>query len=260
MARSSWRLSLSLILGGVLAFCIPIQSFAWGWLGHQVIATLAEQQLTPAARGQVQRLLALEPGATLASISTWADENRAPMTARWHYVNLPRGNCVYDAVRDCPDGNCVVRAIQAQIEILKSDAPDPKKLLALKYLVHFVGDVHQPLHAGYADDRGGNQYQVNAFGKGSNLHALWDSGMLMHISADVNTWVGKLSGNRDPMTGHALDPAEMAQESCKLVASKSFYPPHKVSAAYLTDYQHVMEQRLTLAAGRLGKILNNVWR
>jgi hypothetical protein len=253
-------MSFSLILGGVLAFCIPIQSFAWGWLGHQVIATLAEQQLTPAARNQVLRLLALEPGSTLASVSTWADEHRNPTTARWHYVNLPRGDCVYVAERDCPDGSCVVRAIQSQVETLKSDASDAKKLIALKYLVHFVGDVHQPLHAGYADDRGGNQYQVNVFGKGSNLHAMWDSGMLMQISADVNTWVGKPSGIRDPMARRVLDPIEMAQESCTVVASKSFYPPHKVSAAYLTAYEPVIEQRLKLAGARLGKILNELWQ
>ena len=144
-----------MILGGVLAFCIPIQSFAWGRLGHQVIATLAEQQLTSAARNQVQRLLALELGSTLASVSTWADEHRNPTTARWHYVNFPRGDCVYVAERDCPDGNCVVPAIQSQVETLKSDASDAKKLIALKYLVHFVGDVHQPLHAGYAPANAG---------------------------------------------------------------------------------------------------------
>lgn len=114
-------------------------------------------RLSPAARAQVERLLALEPEATLASISTWADEVRSPTTAAWHYVNFPRdADCHYDTNRMCIQGNCVVGAIERQLAVLPSDAPDEKRLLALKYVVHFIGDVHQPLHAGFADDRGGN--------------------------------------------------------------------------------------------------------
>ena len=90
----------------------------------------------------------------LASVSTWADEHRNPKTAPRHYVNFPRGNCSFEPERDCPEGQCVVRAIDEQVKVLKSGAEDELKLKALKYLVHFVGDVHQPLHAGYGDDRG----------------------------------------------------------------------------------------------------------
>ena len=122
-----------------------------------MIAAEAQQLLTPAARAEVDRLLALEPGATLASISTWADETRSPGTASWHYVNFPRdAGCAYEAPRDCPGDACVVGAIARQEAVLTSTAADAEKLVALKYLVHFVGDVHQPLHAGYADDKGGN--------------------------------------------------------------------------------------------------------
>lgn len=79
-------------------------ALAWGTAGHQVIATLAQQQLTPTAQREVERLLSQEPGSNLVSVSTWADEHRNPRTAPWHYVNLPRGNCVYETQRDCPDG------------------------------------------------------------------------------------------------------------------------------------------------------------
>lgn len=146
-------------------------SHAWGFEAHRLIASLAEQQLTPQAQKEIQRLLALEPGATLASISTWADENKSRRTAAWHYVNLPHGDCNYVKARDCPDGACVVEALTAQSAVLKSNAPDAERLTALKYVVHLVGDVHQPLHAGYASDKGGSTYQVQAFGKGKNLHA-----------------------------------------------------------------------------------------
>lgn len=82
-----------------------INAPAWGPQGHHVVATFAAQQLEPRARLEIQRLLALEPGATRASISTWADENRDKTTARWHYVNLPRASCAYEEARDCPGGD-----------------------------------------------------------------------------------------------------------------------------------------------------------
>lgn len=172
------ELNRRLLLAITVLLALPPLAHAWGSAGHHVVAQLAEAQLTPKARTEVNRLLALEPGSTLASISTWADEHKNPSTAAWHYVNLPRGSCTYVAERDCPGGQCVVAAIERQAAILASDATDGKRLTALKYLVHLVGDIYQPLHAGYGDDRGGNKYQLQAFGRGSNLHSLWDSGLI----------------------------------------------------------------------------------
>jgi hypothetical protein len=142
---------------GLMACLATSNAMAWGTDGHQVIALIAQSQLTPKALAEVERLLALEPGETLVSVSTWADEHRNPTSAAWHYVNFPSDGCTYDAQRDCPDGKCVVDAINRQLDVLTSSAPDDKRLNALKYLVHFVGDVHQPLHAGYYDDKGGNK-------------------------------------------------------------------------------------------------------
>lgn len=114
----------------------------------------------------------------MASVSTWADEVRSRETAAWHYVNPPDGSCSYEPARDCPGGNCVVEAINGQVAILKSRASDAERLVALKWVVHLVGDVHQPLHAGFKGDKGGNRYQVQAFGRGMNLHSLWDGGLI----------------------------------------------------------------------------------
>ena len=159
--------SLSLVL-----FC-PLQAWGWGADGHRIIAELAERQLQPRTAAEVRRLLSLEPGATLGSVASWADQVRTEADARRHYVNMPpEVHCHYVAERDCPNGECVVGAIERQLAILKSKAPDDERLRALKYLVHFIGDVHQPLHAGHAADQGGNTFQLQAFGHGTNLHAL----------------------------------------------------------------------------------------
>ena len=123
------------------------------------------------------------------------DENRSRQTAAWHYVNLPQGDCDYVKARDCRDGAWVVEALTAQASILKSNAPDAERPTALKYVVHLVGDVHQPLHAGYASDKGGNTYQVQAFDEGMNLHALWDSGLLNNCSGGPAAFKGDLAAN-----------------------------------------------------------------
>jgi hypothetical protein len=222
-----------------------------------VIATLAQSRLTPAARREVNRLLALEPGQTLVSISTWADEHRSEPSRPWNYVNLPRTNCTYQAQRDCADGRCVVAAIQTQVKVLASSAPDEERLIALKYLVHFAGDVHQPLHAGFQDDKGGNTYQLQAFKHGSNLHALWDTGLIESLGEDTRTMAARLArkdrGKVKPWTAK-----QAAQESCRIVAGSGFYPPRVVDDDYITAYIPVMEDRLTLAGARLAELLNRV--
>jgi hypothetical protein len=243
----------------VLGLLWGLDAHAWGAQGHRVIATLAEKELTPAARKEVKRLLALEPGQTLVSISTWADEHRSEPSRPWHYVNFPRTNCTYKAQRDCADGRCVVGAIQAQIKVLASRAPDEDRLIALKYLVHFAGDVHQPLHAGFLDDKGGNTYQLQAFTLGSNLHALWDTGLIESLGEDTRALAARLaSQGKDRGKVSPWTAAQAAQESCRIVAGSGFYPPRVLGDDYITTYIPVMEDRLALAGARLADLLNRV--
>jgi len=235
-------------------------AFAWGEEGHQVTANLAAAQLTTKARAEVDSLLALEPGETLQSISTWADEHRSPATSAWHYGNFPRDSCTYDAARDCPDGNCVVGAIGEQLRVLASEAADATRLEALKYVVHFVADVHQPLHAGYLDDRGGNSHQLLAFGTASNLHELWDSGLINKLDEDAEALTQRLLARGRVDAVADLNMAHAAEESCRIVGTAGFYPPGVVEQDYAQRYTPVLEQRLTVAGARLAGLLNAVFR
>ena len=237
---------------------LPPAANAWGTEGHQVIALIAQSQLTPAAKAEVDRLLAQEPGETLASISTWADEHKNPVTGPWHYVNFPRDSCVYDEQRDCPDGHCVVGALQKELRILGSSASDEKRLNALKYVVHFEGDVHQPLHAGYQDDKGGNKYQVHTFGKGTNLHALWDSGLIKNMNEQPQQMAARLTAMPVPVVAADLDVGHAAEESCWVVAAPGFYPGHKLDAQYVENFTPVLERRLLLAGARPAGVLIGV--
>ena len=255
------RFALCVLLtwGSVWAL-LPTNAMAWGVQGHQVVAAMAKARLSPAARAEANRLLALEPGATLLSVSTWADEQRSPETAPWHYVNFPRGQCAYTPERDCPDGQCVVGAIERQTEVLRSRAPDSERLLALKFVVHLVADVHQPLHAGHGDDRGGNTYQLQAFLQGSNLHAVWDLWLIRALNEDVPSWVTRLDRRlaHMPQPAEVFNAAKVAEESCRIVATPGFYPGRLVDVDYLERFLPVLETRLALAGVRLAEVLNRV--
>jgi hypothetical protein len=234
---------------------------AWGMEAHQAIAMAAGTALTPHARQEVDRLLAVEPGSTLASIASWADTHRSATTSRWHYVNFPDDTCTYDAARDCADGACVVHAAAAQSAVLASQADPQARLTAMKYVVHLVGDIHQPLHAGHADDKGGNDYQVQAFGRGTNLHALWDTALVQRLEPDA-TQLAALLALR--MATPAYEPdreptrllVEAAQESCALVQAPAFYPGHRIDLGYAQYAAPILLERMATAAARLAAILN----
>ena len=244
---------------------MPLPALAWSAAGHQTVAWIAQAQLTPAARAVIEHLLAQEPGSSLASISTWPDEHRDSNNTRWHYVNFPYRNCHYEAPRDCRDGQCAVAAIDAQMAILRSHASDAQKLEALKFVVHLVGDIHQPLHAGFGDDRGGNLYQIQFRERGGNLHALWDYEMVEQFHATPEQLARQiLEQNRELV--HALTPAKIlgdttpawAEQSCRIVAEPNFYPGHRVSESYVEHYAPVVKHQLLRAGLRLGALLNTL--
>lgn len=257
---------------------LPTAALAWSKQGHQLVGSLAERELTPAARREVDLLLAGEPDPTLAGVATWADEIRAESrqsdhalgerSTRWHYINFQRGlGCDYVPARECPDGNCVIGAINAQRAILADRSrPLAERRNALKFLVHFVGDVHQPMHAGYADDRGGNNYQINYRGKGApkgegtQLHGVWDYWLLRSANLDNPAYVQKLLQSpvpADPAIGADNAPMEWALESCRLIRADDVYPKgHRIRDDYLDRYRPLAESRVRQAGARLAAVLN----
>jgi len=255
LSRPLKRLSHTFILALAIQGSI---AFAWGSDGHNIVAMLAEAQLSPAARKEVDRLLAQEPGATLASISTWADKHRNPATGAWHYVNFPRGDCNYQSERDCPDGKCVVAAIDRQIDVLRTPGDDEKRLTALKYVVHFIGDIHQPLHAGFGDDQGGNSYQLQAFMRGSNLHSVWDTGLIKSLQQENEQIVKSLLVRPLSLQKTTFNAASIAMESCRIVSQPGFYPDRLVTPEYVDRYVPVMAYQLALAGNRLAQVLNEL--
>jgi len=249
----------------LIAWLWAAPSQAWGPLGHRMVGELAEQQLSAQTRSLLSDLLADEPSPRLADIAGWADDIRADPAFRWtgplHYVNLPRGRCEYLPARDCPSGNCVVGAIERFHKALANRSlPRAERAQALKFLVHFIADVHQPLHAGFADDLGGNRYQISFDGRGTNLHAIWDGDVLKSRRLSEAAYVAELARGRMPAAG-PLQAGAWAEASCRLIASAEVYPRgHKLGRDYLERQRPFAEQQIRLAAVRLAALLEAALR
>lgn len=255
----------------LLACLVAWPAPAWGPLGHAIIAELAQRQLSAAARTEMLRLLAVEHVQSLAAVSSWADaiQNDPAERALWqhtrrqHYVDLRGPDCTFEPARDCRDGQCVVAGIAHYVAVLADRSrSDAVRGEALKFVVHFVGDVHQPLHAGDRDDRGGNTWQVRFDGRGSNLHRVWDSGLLASRGLAAPAYARLLearpaSTSADAAGVDAGAYLRWAQESCRITAQPGFYPRvHRIDEAYVRAGLPVAEQRLRLAGLRLAAVLD----
>lgn len=249
----------------VLLCCAAGPALAWGPLGHRLVATLAWDELTPRARAGVTALLVDEPQPTLAGVANWADALRGSdpdlgrRSARWHYVNIAEDGCRYDAGRDCRGGACIVAAIEAQGAILADPwRSRPERAQALKFIVHLVGDAYQPLHAGFAHDRGGNTVQTSLEGRGGNLHSLWDSGLLHRDHIGEQAHLQRLRSLRRTSTWKPqAGPRAAVEASCKVMARPGFYPPRaKIDPGYLQQWRPVADQQLQRAGADLAAQLN----
>jgi hypothetical protein len=168
-----------LVMLGSACLGLPSVALGWGRLGHRASAGFAESRLSPRARAIIRDLL--EPGESLADASTWADENsrNIPGSGAWHFVNVPVSSPRYNP-RDCRRQGCVV----SKIADFRAILVDPRatragRRMALRFFVHLVQDLHQPMHVADRQDRGGNNLQVR-YGRydATNLHQVWDSGLL----------------------------------------------------------------------------------
>ena len=263
----------------VLALVSTQRVQSWGGQGHRLVGLLAAERLTPLARRNIIWLLGPE---TLADVSSWADQYLVGnyQTFSWHFINIPPEATSYDRDRDCPRQpgvgadtrgdrwrDCAVDRILYNKERLADATLDrADRAIALKFLVHFVGDLHQPFHA-LGVGHGGNDIPVSVFGSDTcgnfpcNLHGAWDSGLIAHRALDdahylpvlrdliaKNRWQARLAGT----------PAEWAMQSHDL-GKAALLPPHGgVDEKYYRAQMPIVEQRLALAGVRLAALLNEV--
>jgi hypothetical protein len=258
----------ALLLAGVFALAPLHEAVGWGASGHSIVAEIAQRRLHPRALRQVKRLLGGEK--SLASIASWADDIvlLRPNTLNWHFVNIPYGAADYVPARDCaetPKGDCVINAIARSRAILAdARAPAQQRSEALKFLVHFVGDVHQPLHSTDRNDAGGTKVAVTFFGTPMSLHAAWDYGIIDKHTFDWGQYVDEIE--RDWIAGKDLarlqrgSPVDWALEAHKLAVDVVYVLPEdlKLGEEYYRRALPVVDRQLALAGVRLAALLNEV--
>ena len=242
--------------------------WAWGPTGHRVAARFAEDRLTPRALAALHQLLG--PGVRISDASTWADEEREiPGSLSWHYVNVPITASRYN-LKFCQAGGCVVSKIEDFRRILADrNAPKAERQQALKFLIHLIADLHQPLHVGDNKDHGGNLLQIRFFDIGSNLHRVWDSQIIERHTVNEQVWLWDLTFLANPkmvLEWSKGAPEDWATES--LLIAKSAYrlpeaqtiirPGARLGAEYYNLALQIIQRQLAKAGIRTAFILNGI--
>ena len=263
------RLSFRFLLPLLLAFSAP--AHAWGPEGHEIVARIAADNLTPSAHLRISQLLGGDAPALMVLDSNWADEVRAdrPQTVPWHFVNIEIGSKGYDPRRDCARDNCVVRQIAREIGLLRDlRAPRPARLEALRFLIHFVADLHQPLHAADRHDKGGNAVIVLQGRRRSNLHRVWDQDVVEALGPDAMLVAGGIEDGLLPQDKQKLmagTPVDWANESFQTGAREIYARlpsngPLRLPRDYTSREGPVVRLQLLRAGLRLAAILNGIYR
>jgi hypothetical protein len=269
---------------GLVAGLVPVSAWAWGQEGHSIIAEIAQHRLAKESAATMQKIAdILGPGVSLASIASWADAYRDEDegTAQWHFVDIPIDDDAFDRDKECArtaKGDCII----AELERLKNDVRCKKgeeQRKALMFAVHFVGDIHQPLHT-VKEAFGGNTIDVLAFMHGerckqnckmtpmpTNLHAAWDTTLIEMTTWDWGSYVTRLEDRwlasadaRRPgiddqnFVRWALDAHKVAQQIWKLTPTNNIPDqPNYEKVVPLVD------QQLGLAALRLTRFLKDAF-
>ena len=159
----------------LLIILINSSAHSWGATGHRAVGLIAERNLTPAAKKKLQKILA---GESLAMASNWMDDVRSDTAYRkmtdWHWVTIETGKHYSESPKN-PNGDIIMTLERIIRELKSKKVTGTQEAEYVKILLHLVGDIHQPLHVGCCDDRGGNQVKVKWHGKNTDLHSVWDS-------------------------------------------------------------------------------------
>jgi len=242
--------------------CASSSLFAWGQNGHRIVGNVAYQHLTPKAKKNIQAVLKHEH---LNMIGTYMDFIRADKSkdfmSPWHYCTIPDGKTYEEA--GTPDKGDVVSAIERIVSELKSkDFTYETELENLKYLVHLMGDIHQPLHVGNGEDKGGNDVKVDFMWEKSNLHRVWDSGLIDHQQlsfSEYTRWINHTS--KDDVEKWQSEGVMVWLDEAVSYREAIYDIPENGKLSWDYNYTHIatVNERLLKAGVRLAGILNEIY-
>ena len=267
------RIAISVL--SVFLLLESVSLHAWGPMGHDVVAAIAENHLTKKAKKQIDKLL---DGKSIVYYSSWMDNiQNSPdwnkgynKTKTWHYANVDEGY-TYQTMEKNKDGDVVV-ALETLTDAMKNhydELTDSVKVDYLKMIVHMVGDLHCPMHAGRLSDRGGNSKQVKWFGRNTNLHSVWDSKMIESARKwSCSEWVDQLDRTDKKFRSSVMsgtfeewfvNTVSLASGIYEYVENLGAEIPN-LSYQYVYDYSPILEQQLLLGGYRLAYVLNTIFK
>ncbi len=253
-----------LILLSILCLSTAFQAMAWGQMGHDVAAYIAEKNLNKKTAKRVREIL---DGHSLVFYSSWMDSasntDEYRYTKTWHYRNVDEGKTI--ETMPLNENGDVVRAVEQIIDEIKSgELSREQEKVAVMMLIHLVGDLHCPMHAGRLSDLGGNRHRVYFFGRETNLHSLWDSALIesAHKWSYAGWWeqldIIDKKAKKEIQQG---EPIEWFAQTVDMAANIYDKTPidSKLSYDYITEFAPVAEQQLLNAGLRLAYILNELY-
>ncbi|MEA3047815.1 MAG: nuclease [Sphingomonadales bacterium] len=252
-------------IAALLCCTVPAgPAFAWGQTGHRVTGAIAERYLSGIARANVQLLLGTE---SLAQAATWPDDMRSDPAEFWqrtaspfHFVTVPQGR-TYAQAGAPPEGDAVTALARFAAVLRDPNASLDDKRLALRFSVHIIGDLHQPLHNGREGDRGGNNVRVTLFGQSTNLHSVWDSGLIDARGLSYSEYADWLAGAITPQQIIAWNDANPETWIAESVILREQVYPASPQLSYAYAYQHgaALDGRLSRGGVRIAAYLNKIF-
>lgn len=253
----------------LLSLLVTVSSpaMAWGKNGHRIIGHVAQSHLTPSTQHALDELL---NGDSLAEIGNWADEMRSnpspfwqKKSSRWHYINIDNlkqfKHTHYKPARKKKSVSNAYTAILTAIEKLKNKKTSrEEKQFYLRFLVHLIGDIHQPLHVGYGKDRGGNKTKVMFFGELTNLHRLWDSQLIDYEKLSYTEFAHFIN-TQDPQKLQLLAQGNIQDwfiESHKIVTKLYKNKSKEYGYSYIYNHMPIVKEQLLRGGVRLAVLLN----
>lgn len=250
------------------AFLFHCRDVAYGWgdKGHRIVAILADAHLSEQSREMVRKLL--PSGTTLADAAVWPDKEGRQITDldQLHHVSIPDNADGYDQERDCKARNCMVEALKWFTSVIAdTKAPINVRLIALRYVAHLMGDMHQPLHAGRREDRNGTDIIVSYRAQTNNLHLFWDINIIEMEEGSSESIAKRLDANTtiaQRTEWQSGDPKTWTDESFRLSRSHAYVlgQSMELSDDYVASALTIVRRRLVQAGVRLGWFLNNAFK
>ena len=260
------RKFFSVAVAVVLLCCYSMPTFAWGPAGHRIVAMIAQQNIKQQTRNRIRQILG--SNVSLASVATYADavRDRFPHTYNNHFVDIPKNLNDYVATRDCQEdpekGDCVLAALQR----FRAEATNPnesigRRRFALKFIVHLIGDMQQPLHCSDNNDRGGNDVKVKWFGADSNLHKVWDSKIIENAELTEEDFAEALLLDLTPQEINDLKRGNLlswALEAHTVARTNTYNVPASLELGddYYDQNWAVVDKQLLRGGMRLARVLD----